>query len=160
RQAQWRTHVGAPSGELFRGFFYAQELLSLGRSSSNVNYDALLAYRTYASRGMDLRIFGTTAPTFEANDEALLAPYRAIGDEGGSLPKAHKLDLMYLQRHAYRSGNTLSALFGFLNLRLPFLSWELAGLGLSLPWKYRATRGLMQRVIGRLSPKLANIPNE
>jgi hypothetical protein len=47
-----------------------------------------------------------------------------------------------------------------LNVRLPFLSWELAGLGLSLPWKYRANRGLMQRVIGRLSPRLANIPNE
>lgn len=53
-----------------------------------------------------------------------------------------------------------SAQFGFLNLRLPFLSWELAGLGLALPWEYRATRGLMQRVIGKLSPKLANIPNE
>jgi hypothetical protein len=54
----------------------------------------------------------------------------------------------------------LSTMSGFLDLRLPFLSWELAGLGLSLPWKFRATRGLMQRVIGRLSPKLANIPND
>jgi len=160
RKAQWKTHVGAPSGELFRGFFYLHELLSFSRNGSDVNYDSLLAYRTYASRGVDLSVFGPGAVTFDANDDALLEPYRALGDAGGSLPKANKLDLMYLQRHCYRSGNTLSALFGFLDLRLPFLSWELAGLGLSLPWKYRATRGLMQRVIGKLSPKLANIPNE
>jgi len=158
-KAKWCTHVGAPAGELFRGYFYSQEMLSLGRSSA-VNFDALLAYRTYASRGVDLRIFGTAAPTFEAHDQALLAPYRAIGEEGGSFPNTNKLDLMYLQRHCYRAGNTLSCLLGFTNLRLPFLSWELAGLGLSLPWKYRANRGLIQRVIGRLSPRLANIPNE
>lgn len=155
---QWKTHAGGSAGELFRGYFYSQEMLSLGRSS-DVNYDALLAYRTYASRGVALRIFGAAAPTFDAHDQILLAPYRAIGDEGGSLPNTHKLDLMYLQRHCYRSGNTLSWLSGFLDVRLPFLSWELAGLALSLPWKYRATRGLMQRVIGRLSPKLAGIPN-
>lgn len=158
-QNQWRTQVGAPAGEVFRGFFYAQEMLSLGRRST-VNYDALLAYRTYASRAVDLRVFGSTAPTFEEHDRALLAPYRAVGDEGGSLPNAKKLDMMYLQRHCYRSGNTVSWMPGFLNVRLPFLSWELAGLGLSLPWKYRANRGLIQRVIGRLSPRLANIPNE
>jgi asparagine synthetase B (glutamine-hydrolysing) len=159
RRNQWKTHVGAPAGELFRGYFYAQEMLSLGRTS-NVNYDALLAYRTYASRGVELGIFGAAAPTLDAHDRALLAPYRAIGEEGGALPNANKLDLMYLQRHCYRAGNTLASLTGFLNVCAPFLSWELAGLGLSLPWKYRANRGLMQRVIGRLSPKLANIPSE
>jgi Asparagine synthase len=156
---QAKTHVGAPAGEVFRGYFYAQEMLSLGRTSS-VNYDALLAYRTYASRGVDLRIFGSAAPAFEAHDRVLLAPYRAIGEEGGSLPNAHKLDLMYLQRHCYRSGNVLSWVSGLLNVRLPFFSWELAGLALSLPWKYRANRALMQRVIARLSPKLADIPNK
>ncbi|HTC61824.1 MAG TPA: asparagine synthase-related protein [Candidatus Saccharimonadales bacterium] len=159
RQYQWKTHVGAPAGELFRGYFYAQEMMSIGRTSK-VNYDALLAYRTYASRGVDLRIFGGDAQTFEAHDQAMIAPYRAIGEEGGSLPNTHKLDLMYLQRHCYRAGNTLASLSGFLNACAPFLSWELAGVGLSLPWKYRANRGLMQRVIGRLSPKLANIPSE
>ncbi|HET8924017.1 MAG TPA: asparagine synthase-related protein [Candidatus Acidoferrum sp.] len=154
-----KTHAGAAAGELFRGFFYAQEMLSLGRRK-NMHYDRLLAYRTYASRGVDLRILGPGAPTFEAHDQALLAPYRVIGEEGGSLPNANKLDLMYLQRHCYRSGNTISWLSGFLYCRLPFLTWEMAGLGLSLPWKHRANRGLIQRVIGRLSPKLANIPTE
>lgn len=156
---QWNAHVGAASGELFRGFFYTHEMLSLGRSS-NVNYGALLAYRTYASRGVNLGVFGGQAPTFDAHDQVLLEPYRAIGTEGGSRPNVSKLDVMYLQRHCYRSGNTLSYLSGFSNVRVPFLSWELAGLGLSLPWRYRANRGLVQRVIGRLSPKLANIPNE
>ena len=155
---QWKTHVGAAAGELFRGFFYAHEMLAVGRS--NVNYDALLAYRTYASRGVDLKIFGTNAPSFESHDQVLMAPYRAIGDEGSSRPNTNKLDVMYLQRHCYRSGNTLSWISGLSNVRVPFLSWELAGLGLSLPWKYRANRGLVQRVIGRLSPALADIPNE
>jgi hypothetical protein len=158
-RAPWKVHVGAASGELFRGFFYTHEMLSLGRSSK-VNYDALLAYRTYASRGVDLSVFGAQAPTFDAHDQVLLAPYRDIGDEGGSRPNVNKLDVMYLQRHCYRSGNTLSYLFGFSDVRVPFLSWELAGLGLSLPWRYRANRGLVQRVIGKLSPKLAEIPNE
>jgi hypothetical protein len=89
-----------------------------------------------------------------------MAPYRAIGEEGGTLPNPYKLDVMYLQRHCYRSGNSLSGLAGLLNVRLPFLSWELAGLGLSLPWRHRANRGLVQRVIGRLSPKLASFPTE
>jgi hypothetical protein len=159
QHAEWKTQVGAPAGELFRGFFYAQEMLALGRSS-HVNYDALLAYRTYASRGTNLKIFGSGRPTFEAHDQMLLAPYRAIGEEGGLLPNPYKLDVMYLQRHCYRSGNSLSGLAGLLNVRLPFLSWELAGLGLSLPWKYRANRGLVQRVIGKLSPKLASFPTE
>jgi len=156
---QWKTHVGAASGELFRGFFYTHEMFSLGRRS-DVNYGALLAYRTYASRGVNLRVLGPSAPTFEAHDEILMAPYRAIGWEGRSRTNAEKLDQMYLQRHCYRSGNTLSYLFGFSDVRVPFLSWELAGLGLSLPWKYRANRGLMQRAIAKLSPKLAEIPNE
>jgi hypothetical protein len=159
REAQWKAHVGAASGELFRGFFYTHEMFSLG-STSEVNYGALLAYRTYASRGVNLRIFGANPPALDAHDQILLAPYRSIGQEGGARPKANKLDVMYLQRHCYRSGNTLSYLFGFSNARVPFLSWELAGLGLSIPWKYRANRGLVQRVIGKLSPKLANIPNE
>jgi hypothetical protein len=158
-QHQRTRHSGATAGELFRGFFYTQEMLSLGRTS-NVNYDALLAYRTYASRGVDLKILGPHAPTFEVHDQILLAPYRDIGDEGGSLPNANKLDVIYLEKNCYRAGNMLSTMSGFLNMRFPFLSWELAGLGLSLPWKFRATRGLMQRVIGRLSPKLANIPND
>ena len=159
QQYQAKTHVGASAGEIFRGYFYAHEMLSLGRSS-NVNYEALLAYRTYASRGVDLRIFGVAAPTFETHDQILLAPYRAIGDEGGSLPNTHKLDFMYLQRHCYRSGNAISWLSGFLNVRLPFLSWELAGLAVSLPWKYRANRELIVRVIRKLSPRLTDIPNK
>jgi asparagine synthetase B (glutamine-hydrolysing) len=155
---QWKTHVGAAAAELFRGFFYRHEVLTIGRSSK-VNYESLLAYRTYASRGVDLGVFGANAPTFDAHDDVLMAPYRAIGEEGGSRTNAEKLDQMYMQRHCYRSGNTLGLVHGFSDVRVPFLSWELAGLGLSLPWKYRANRGLMQRVIGRLSPRLANIPN-
>src|SRR5271166_3376394 len=54
RHGQWNTHVGAASGELFRGFFYTHEMFSLG-SASDVNYGTLLAYRTYASRGVNLR---------------------------------------------------------------------------------------------------------
>src|SRR5215470_3854519 len=155
---QWKAHVGAAAAELFRGFFYRHEVLTIGRSRK-VNYDSLLAYRTYASRGVDLGVFGAIAPTFDAHDDVLMAPYRAIGEEGGSRVNAEKLDQMYMQRHCYRSGNTLGLVHGFSDVRVPFLSWELAGLGLSLPWKYRANRGLMQRVIGRLSPRLANIPN-
>ncbi len=155
---QWKAHVGAAAGEIFRGFFYAHEMLNMGRTS-RVNYDSLLAFRTYASRGVNLELFGGKAPTFAEHDEVLLAPYRAIGDEGGDMTNTYKLDQMYVQRHCYRSGNGFSWLLGFCNPCLPFLTWELGGMGLSLPWKYRANRELAQRVIGKLSPKLAEIPN-
>jgi hypothetical protein len=154
---EWR--VGSCGGELLRGFFWSQEMLSLG-CTNKLNYRALLAYRLYASRGVDVRLFGEKGPSLDDHDEVLLAGYREIDKMGEDLVNAYKLDAMYVHKMCYAAGDLHSWLAGLRNFRFPLLSWEITRLGLSLPWKFRTNRGLVLSIIERLDPRLSNIAND
>ncbi len=158
RVRTWDSQIGSVGGELLRGFFWRQEMLSLGRSS-RVNHDALLAYRLYASPDVDFTMFGARALSLQEHDEALLAPYRRIDQIGDASLNPYKLDVMYLHKLCYSAGNTFSWLAGFQNIRLPLLSWEITRIALSIPWRLRTNRGLVQRVIARLDPRLCTLAN-
>lgn len=151
-------HVSSIGGELLRGFFWRHEMLALG--GPKVDYGALLAYRLYASRGVNAEMLGDNAPSLDEHDEVLLEPYRQIGYAAEGRPNPYQLDAMYVHKLCYAAGAQASWLSGLDNLRLPLLSWELTQLGLTLPWEYRAGRGLVLRIIEELCPKLARIPND
>lgn len=158
-QDQLGPLVGSIGGELLRGFFWRHEMLSLGRTQT-VNYTALLAYRLYASRGVDVGVFGRHGPSLRDHDEILLTPYRQIGEIGRDLLNPYKLDAMYLHKLCYNAGNPQSWLTGLRNIRLPFLSWETTRVALSIPWRARATRRLILKVIEGMNSQLAGIPND
>lgn len=159
RGPEWWWHIGSIGGELLRGFFWRHEFFSLGRSQ-RVNYDALLAYRLYASRTAELNVLGEQSPSLGEHDESLLAPYRRIGEIGNDILNPYKLDAMYLHKLCYSAGSTQSWLMGLRNIKFPLLSWELTRLVLSVPWKIRATRRLQLKVINDIAPELSAIPND
>lgn len=156
---RWDWLVAAIGGEQLRGFFWTHEMLALGRTRE-LNYKALMDYRLYASRDVNFHLFGTQAPTMAEHDEVLLAPYREIDKAGGDLLNAYKLDSIFLQKMCYSFGTTASWLAGFRNYRYPLLSWEFTRTGLSIPWKFRADRRLVQRVIWNFDPRLSMVPND
>jgi hypothetical protein len=159
RGPEWIWHIGSIGGELLRGFFWRHECLSLGRSN-RVNYEALLAYRLYASRQVDTAILGKHCPSLSEHDEILLAPYRRIGEIGGNTLNPYKLDAMYMHKLCYSAGSTQSWLMGLRNIQLPLLSWEVTRETLSIPWNLRSTRRLVLRIINNIAPQLAEIPND
>jgi hypothetical protein len=158
-QDEWDWLVGSIGGELFRGFFWRHEMLSLGRTTK-VDYAALLAYRLYASRGIDYKLFGRDAPSLKDHDGVLLDSYRQIDRVGDSLLNPYKLDVMYLHKLCYSAGNQQSWLMGLRNTQLPLLSWEVTRLALSIPWRLRFNRRLILHAIVGLDSRFASIPND
>jgi hypothetical protein len=157
RYADWL--VGSIGGEFLRGFFWRQEMLSLGRSS-RVNYTAILACRLYASRISPSSLLGARSPSVAEHDEILLEPYKRIGEIGGDTANPYKLDAMYMHKLCHSAGNMVSWLSDLVSSRLPLLSCEHTRVALSIPWKLRVNRQLMLRVIHRLDPSFTKIPND
>lgn len=155
----WDWLVGSIGGELLRGFFWRQEILSLGRSS-RVDFRALLLYRLYASEGIQPAMLGEGAPTLSAHDEILLDGYRRVADAGGATLNPYKLDILYLHKLCYNAGNAHSWLAGMRNIRLPLLTWEATQTVLAMPWRRRANRRLVLSAIRTMCPELSSIPND
>jgi hypothetical protein len=155
----WDLLVGSVGGELIRGFFWRQEILSLGRSSQ-VNLRAILMYRLYASSGVRPTVLGPGAPRLDEHDEILLDGYRRAADLGGATLNPYKLDAMYLHKLCYHAGNPHSWLSALKEIRLPLLSWEVMRFVLAVPWRHRAHRRLILSAIERMSPQLSKIPND
>ena len=150
--------VGGIGGEFLRGFFWTHEFLQKGRSSE-VNYRALLDYRLYARRDVDLGLFGKSPAFYEESDQAILSPFEQIGNAGGSLLNVYKLDALYMHRLCYKVGDYHSLLLGLRNVIYPFLTSDLARAILTIPWALRADRRLVLETIARLNPTLSQISN-
>jgi len=147
--------LGSLGGELSRDFFWRHELWRIGRTP-RVNFDALLRYRLYAERDLELsQIFGC-AMTFEDHDEFLLEPYRSLDRELGEVRNTYKLDLIYLHRLA----NLLQTTWGYSSTRtmmLPYLTSEVTDVSLRIPWKHRLGRRVLLRAVELLNPALSAI---
>jgi hypothetical protein len=156
-EPKWIWYAGGMSGELLRGFLWNQEFFGIGRSS-RVDYRALMHYRIHPSRSFQASHYGSHWPTLAENDEAILGPYRELGDLGGDRRNPYKLDVMMEHRLVYYGGNTMSWLTGIRRIRLPFASWEYCRLVFSIPWRRRSTRHLQLDAIARLCPELRNVP--
>jgi hypothetical protein len=158
-RGDWAWHVGSIGGELLRGFFWRHEFFSLGRTDG-VDYAGLLAYRLYASREVDSKIFRKHFPSLDEHDEILLGPYRRIGELGNDALNPYKLDAMYMHKLCYSAGSTQSWLMGLRNIQLPLICWEISREMLSIPWKLRSSRRLVLEVINNMAPQLTTIPND
>lgn len=151
------AHVGSIGGELFRDFFWRQELQNVGRTN-RVNFDALLRHRLYAAANVDPGRLSEGRISLADHNAALLEPYRLVV---GSLPEmlnVYALDIIYL--HKLMATSYCWILSDLRKVILPFLSAAITRVSLRMPWKFRARRRLMTAAVRRLHPALAALPTD
>lgn len=150
-------HVGSLGGELFRDFFWRHEFLMMGRTCQ-VNFDALLKHRLYASNDVDVMRVSGGELTLPDHNMSLLSPYQALASAAPDLENVYKLDVIYLHKLMGRSYCWI--LSDMRKLILPFLSHEITLASLRTPWRFRLHRRLVTAAVKKMSTVLSAIPTD
>ena len=151
--------LGSIGGELDRGFFWPQEFLKMGRST-RVNFESLLKYRLYAGRDINLEKFLGRKMTYEENDSHILSPYRSIDKEFPGVLNVYKLDIIYIYKLACSISPDAWLSSPLYSVLLPYLTSEVTGVSLRIPWRFRAARRVHLMTIELLDPGMSQIPSD
>ncbi|MBI4720433.1 MAG: hypothetical protein HY770_04265 [Chitinivibrionia bacterium] len=149
--------LGSIAGELFRDYFWRQELHRIGISRT-VNQRAFLKHKLYASPDADLARVSGGALTLEAHDRALMQPYADLDASLPDILNVYKLDRYY---HFKLMHSTWSWNISHLRrVMYPFHSQEITLVSMRIPWRHRLGRRLITTGVRRLAPELAAIPTD
>ncbi|RJP82806.1 MAG: hypothetical protein C4524_00080 [Candidatus Zixiibacteriota bacterium] len=163
RLAQERSHpqatglVGCLAGELFRDYFWRQEMLNLGRTNQ-LNYPAFLKHKFYASPEVEAARISRGRMRLEDHDEALLNPYRQLDQGLPPVRNVYKLDRFYHFKMMHSNWSWIVA--DSRKVIMPFHSHEISRVSMTIPWRLRLGRRIITTGIQRLEPRLAAIPTD
>ncbi|UCG41806.1 MAG: hypothetical protein JSU73_07915 [candidate division WOR-3 bacterium] len=158
-RTHWAEHthlVGSVSGELFRGRYWYQEMLNMGRTEK-VSYDAFK--RTlWASADVDFERVSRGAVSRPDHDDYLKTSYGLMETGAPSLSNVYKLDRIAV--HRLLSTNDHWRYSELRSAHNPFHTAEATDVAMRLPWRYRVGRKMVTNAVERLSPRLARIPTD
>jgi hypothetical protein len=141
-------------GEVYRGFWWKQEFLTVG-STPKVNYDRLLDFRLMPA--VDRPVLKDTSTWIGSIREELRKQVTAIGEQHPHWPNTAKLDLIGGRVEPSLSGATISAVLGLQRAISPFDFKDNVSCILSVNPKWRTHSRLFRLILQRVSPILASI---
>jgi hypothetical protein len=130
----------------------------MGRTR-HVNYEALLRYRFYAQRDVDLARITDNGISYEEHDRRIMEPFRAVDRQFSDVLNVYKLDLFYLYKLGWHTHSTWRW-SPYQCMSFPYLTSEVTDVTLQAPWTYRLARRLSLRAIQLLNPAMSMIPSD
>ncbi len=140
-------------GEIYRGFYWKQEFLNVGNTST-VNYDRLLDYRITP---VDWPILKDTPGWIRSIRDELKLRLMTIGEQQPDWPNTVKLDLIGDHLERTLSGATISAVMGLQRAISPFDFKSNMACVLSVNHKWRAHSRLFRLMLELINPALTAI---
>jgi len=145
--------VMGSGGELWRGFFWRQELTDLGRTS-RVHFDRLLDFRVLKplERGLLRSPEGLDRLRTE-----LTEMFGAVAERQPDALNVAKLDAIYAFKNTGHTGAYASAALGTMRLIAPLFLREAVRCAFSIDHRWRIQDRLFRRMLERCDPGLAGI---
>jgi hypothetical protein len=147
--------IAGAGGELYRDFFWQQEFLKIGRSSS-LDVSRVLRYRFFNSSRPEMSLFREDWRADYTADQARIA--QQLVDLAPDALNTAKLDAIYIWKQSGHAGRYGGATFPILAAPLPLGTGELIEYTIALPWQFRMHGRLVREMITRLHPSVATIP--
>ncbi len=152
RMLEYGTAVWGLGGELWRGFFWRQELWNIG-TSPDVNYDRLVDYRIL--HPVDQSVFRDTDRVAWVREELKLL-LKSVGDRYPDLPNTVKLDYIYAYKNTAHTGAHISAVMGQQRAIAPLFFKESITCAISTNFKWRNHSRLVRVLMEKLNPVMAD----
>ncbi len=151
KSLEFKSSVWGHGGELWRGLYWGQELLSVG-TCTDVNYDRLLNYRFV--QPLDYAVFRDTSRVSWVFEE-LKSTLMSVGDRYADLPNTVKLDCILLYKDTGFTGAFVSAVMGYQRVIAPFLLRDSLTAAISTYYKWRRQGRLVRLLMEKVNPVLA-----
>ncbi|GIK41920.1 MAG: hypothetical protein BroJett011_57530 [Chloroflexota bacterium] len=139
-------------GETYRGYYWKQELLKTG-ATSTVNYDNLLK-RFGSATTLVLKDQAKWKGVF---DQELKAQLKTVGEQQPDWPNTVKLDLIGQYTEHPLGGATISTVAGLQRAIAPLDFKEGVACVISVNHKWRSHARLVRLMLERINPSLAGI---
>jgi hypothetical protein len=153
RALEYGTSVWGLGGELWRGFFWRQELLKVG-TTPTVNYDRLVDYRIM--HPVDQTVF-SDINRVKWIREKLKSLLKSVGDRYADLPNTVKLDCIYAYKNTAHTGAHISAVMGQQRAIVPLFFKDSVTCAISTHFKWRNHSRLIRLLMEKVNPVLASI---
>jgi hypothetical protein len=153
RALEYDTSIWGLGGELWRGFFWRQELLNVGRSPT-VNYDRLVDYRMM--HPVEHTVFGDAGRVKWIREE-LKSLLKSIGDRYADSPNTVKLDCIYAYKNTGHTGAHISAVIGQQRVVAPLFLKGSMMCAISTHFKWRNHSRLVRLLMEKVNPVLASV---
>jgi len=152
RARELSTSFCGLGGELWRGFFWKQELLNVGRSPT-IDYDRLVDFRIL--HPIDSSVFNDTNRIKWIREELKLL-LKSVGDRYGDSPNTLKLDCIYAFKNTGHTGAHISSVIGKQRVVVPLFLKNTMTFAISAHFRWRNHSRLVRQIIEKVNPRLAN----
>lgn len=153
KSEQYPVSLWGYGGETYRGYYWKQEFLNIGRTSK-VDYDKLLAYRIIST---DFPVLADHTVWLKTIRGELKTRLITVGEQYPDWPNTVKLDVISKFLEIASSGMNISAMMGMQRIVTPFDFKEGLNCVLSINYKWRTQEKLFRLILERLNRPLADM---
>lgn len=151
RAAECHTSIWGLAGELWRGTMWAQELWSVGKTST-VNYDRLVDYATLRDANYSIFRDGSRFRWIRNEIKSLL---KSAGDRHADSANTVQLDQVFVFMNTGHTGGHISAVMGKQRVLCPLYFKDAVVGAMSTHFRWRKHSRLVRLLLERIDPVLA-----